>query len=82
MRRGLSPTDACLETLRRVVAMTEPRLLDASGKPNYDLTYYALNKRGEFGAASMYAGATYSVHDGREARFADSAYLYERPPRR
>jgi N4-(beta-N-acetylglucosaminyl)-L-asparaginase len=33
MRRGLSPTDACLETLRRVVATTEPRLLSPDGKP-------------------------------------------------
>src|SRR5688572_18918738 len=27
MRRGMKPTDACLETLRRVVTTTEPRLL-------------------------------------------------------
>jgi len=27
MRRGMKPTDACLETLKRVVQATEPRLL-------------------------------------------------------
>jgi N4-(beta-N-acetylglucosaminyl)-L-asparaginase len=79
MRRGLSPTDACLETLRRAVAMTEARLLDAGGQPKYDLQYYAVNKRGEFGSAGLYAGYKFAVHDGREARLADGAYLYERP---
>jgi N4-(beta-N-acetylglucosaminyl)-L-asparaginase len=80
MRRGMSPTDACLETLRRAVRMSEPRLLDPRGRPKYDLTYYALNKRGEFGSASLYAGAQFSVHDGREARIADCASLFERQP--
>ncbi len=78
MRRGLSPTDACLETLRRVVAMSEPRLLDAAGRPKFDLAYYALNKRGDFGAATLFAGASFAVHDGREARVADCAYLFQR----
>ncbi len=79
MRRGLSPTDACLETLRRAVAMSEPRLLDASGRPTYDLQYYAVNKRGEFGSAGLYPGYKFAVHDGREARLVDGASLYERP---
>jgi N4-(beta-N-acetylglucosaminyl)-L-asparaginase len=78
MRRGLAPTDACLETLRRVVAMSEPRLLDAAGRPKYDLQFYAVNKRGEFGSAGLYAGYQFAVHDGRDARLADGAYLFER----
>ena len=77
MRRGLKPTDACMETLRRVVAMTEPRLLLPNGRPNFHLTFYAVNKRGEFGSASLYP-AKFAVHDGREARFVDCAVLYEK----
>ncbi len=80
MRRGMSPTDACLETLRRVIARSEPRLLDASGRPKFDLTYYALNKRGEAGAANFYPGVQFAVHDGREARTADCASLFDRRP--
>jgi len=79
MRRGLSPTDACLETLRRVVATTEPRLLTPDGKPRFDLSFYALNKRGEFGGAALYPGAQFAVHDGREPRLVDRASLFERP---
>lgn len=78
MRRGLSPTDACLETLRRVVAMTEPRLLTPDGKPKFDISFYALNKRGQFGGAALYPGAKFAVHDGTEPRLVDRASLFER----
>src|SRR2546423_12126670 len=54
LRRGMKPTDAGLETLKRVVAETEARLLDPQGKPKFDLVFYALTKRGEVGAASLH----------------------------
>ncbi len=78
MRRGMKPTDACLETLKRAVRMTEPRLLDERGRPKFDLKCYAVNKRGEFGAASLYPGR-FAAHDGTEAKIVDTAYLYEKP---
>jgi N4-(beta-N-acetylglucosaminyl)-L-asparaginase len=77
MRRGMKPTDACLETLKRVVAATEPRLLDERGRPKFGLTFYAVNKRGEFGSASLYPGR-YAAHDGTEAKIRDAAHLFER----
>jgi N4-(beta-N-acetylglucosaminyl)-L-asparaginase len=80
MRRGLSPTDAALETLRRVVATSEPRLLDAQGRPKFDLNFYAVNTKGEFGSASLYP-SNFSVFDGSTASVRDSAHLYERPAR-
>jgi len=79
MRRGMKPTDACLETLKRVVAETEARLLDAQGKPKFDLVFYAVTKRGEFGAASLYPNH-FAVHDGTEAKIRDTAYLFTRAP--
>jgi N4-(beta-N-acetylglucosaminyl)-L-asparaginase len=75
MRRGMSPTDACMETLRRVMAMTPPRLLREDGRPNFSLQFYAVNKKGEYGAASFYR-ARYAVHDGTAAAFKDCAVLY------
>ena len=77
MRRGMKPTDACLETLKRVVAATEARLLDERGRPKFSLNFYAVNKRGEFGAASLFPGR-YAAHDGTEAKIRDTAYLFER----
>ena len=78
MRRGLKPTDACLETLKRVLALTPPRLLYPDGRPKFDLKFYAVNKRGEFGAASLYPGK-YAFHDGRVAALRDAASMFERP---
>ena len=77
MRRGMKPTDACIETLKRVVALTPPRLIDPRGQPRFDLQFYAVNKAGDFGAASLFP-ATYAAHDGRDAAVRDTAFLYQR----
>jgi len=77
MRQGLAPKDACLATLKRVVAMTEPRLLDEQGRPKFQLTFYAINKSGETGAASLFP-APYAAHDGTEGKILDGAYLFSR----
>jgi N4-(beta-N-acetylglucosaminyl)-L-asparaginase len=78
MRRGLAPTDACVETLKRVVQLTPPRLLGPDGRPKFSLNFYALNKRGDFGAASLYPGR-YAAHDGRDGGLRDTAHLFQRP---
>jgi N4-(beta-N-acetylglucosaminyl)-L-asparaginase len=77
MRRGMKPADACLETLKRVMAATPPRLLEPNGRPKFDLQFYAVNKLGEFGAASLYP-ARYAAHDGSQGGLRDAAYLYQR----
>jgi N4-(beta-N-acetylglucosaminyl)-L-asparaginase len=77
MRQGMKPTDAALATLKRAVALTPARLLDPQGRPKYQLNFYALNKAGEFGSAALYP-STYAVHDGREARIADTAFLFSK----
>ena len=74
MRRGMKPTDACLETVKRAIAMTPSRLLDERGRPKFQLTFYALNKAGEFGAASIFP-SKYAAHDGREGKLLDTAHL-------
>jgi len=78
MRRGLKPTEAALEVLRYAVSHTlEKRLLKAPGRPDFQLNFYAVNKRGEYGAAAIYQGAYFTVHDGKSNRRLDSAYLFE-----
>ena len=76
MRRGLKPIDACLDTLKRVVRLTPPRLLK-DGRPTFDLKFYAVNKRCDFGAASLYPGK-FAAHDGKDGGLRDTAYLYQR----
>jgi len=51
MRQGMSPDQACMKTIERLIAMTERRLLDPKGRPLFDLQFYALLKVGRFGAA-------------------------------
>lgn len=60
MRRGLSPKDAGMEALKRIRANTvEARLLNAKGNPNFNIRFFALNKRGEYAGVAMYhAGET------------------------
>ena len=77
MRRGLRPTDAALGALKRIVARTPARFLMRSGLPRFSLTYYAVNKRGEFGAASLYPDR-FAAHDGRRMAERDTAYLYDK----
>jgi N4-(beta-N-acetylglucosaminyl)-L-asparaginase len=78
MRQGLSPVDACLATLKRVVAMCPADKRDAQGRPP-QITYYAINKRGEYGAASMFPASYAACDDSNGARTLDAAHLYDKP---
>jgi N4-(beta-N-acetylglucosaminyl)-L-asparaginase len=79
MRQGKTPEHACLETLERVVRTTkEKRLLGPDGKPNFNVSFYALKKNGEYGAASLYP-SRFTVNTGGESKHVASARLYDRP---
>ncbi|HEY0970931.1 MAG TPA: N(4)-(beta-N-acetylglucosaminyl)-L-asparaginase [Gemmatimonadales bacterium] len=81
MRQGMTPEEACLKTLERVLAMTERRLLDDRGRPWFDLEYYAVDRQGRTGCASMYSGSSHAVADAGGARMVESAYLFRREER-
>ena len=81
MRNGMSPEQAALKTLERMVAMTETRLLDDRGRPRYDMQFYAVHKDGRTAGATMYEGAKFAVADAQGARLADCAYLYRKSER-
>jgi N4-(beta-N-acetylglucosaminyl)-L-asparaginase len=80
MRQGKSPEAACLATLERVARNTRlPYLRDDRGRPKNGLSFYAVNRAGEVGGATMWAGGRFAVcRAGSEPRLADSAYLFER----
>jgi N4-(beta-N-acetylglucosaminyl)-L-asparaginase len=79
MRQGKNPEEACLEACKRIVEHNKfARLKDEKGRPNFDVKFYALNKKGEFGSAAIYEGATMAVHDGSSAQIVRSAYLFKR----
>ncbi len=56
MRRGAHPKDAALALLARIKAGTrEKRLLNARGLPNFQLKFYALDRRGRHAGVALYA---------------------------
>ena len=71
--------DACLAAAKKIADKTkEKRLLDAKGRPNFNVSFYALRKDGAFGSAAITSGPTFTIHDGSEARAHKCAFLYEK----
>lgn len=80
MRHGMSPIEACLAALKRIVeTTTESRLLGTDGRPNFDVKFYAVAKDGRFGAAAIWSGAKCAVYADGQNRLEECAYLYRRP---
>lgn len=79
MRQGKSPTDACLSVCQRIIDHTKlPYLLKKKGLPNFDVKFYAVNKKGEYGGASIFGGGKMWIHDGKSHRLIDMAYLFKK----
>ena len=82
MRKGMSPADACLEALHRVARNYNN---DKKKLGTFHIYFYALNKDGVHGSASLWRNgyepskhAKYAVHDGTEAKLVEcSAYFDE-----
>lgn len=81
MRKGMKPEDACLEALGRVVRNYSG---DKKKLATFHLYYYALNKDGEYGSASLWKNgyeeskiAKFAVHDGSEARLEPCKTFFE-----
>ncbi|HYA96851.1 MAG TPA: N(4)-(beta-N-acetylglucosaminyl)-L-asparaginase [Methylomirabilota bacterium] len=80
MRKGMKPAEACLEACRRVARNynNDKKLLR-----HFHIFFYALNKDGEHGSASLWknhyntAPAGYGVHDGTAAHSALSVPLFD-----
>ena len=78
MRQGLAPEAALIKVLERVVSLTEKRLLDASGRPKFDLEFYAVSKDGRYAGATLYSGGRFAVCDEKGARLEPAAFLFRR----
>jgi N4-(beta-N-acetylglucosaminyl)-L-asparaginase len=81
MRKGLSPTDACLEALHRVARNYNN---DKKKLGTFHIYFYALNKDGVHGSASLWRNgydpgkhARYAVHDGKEAKLVECAAYFD-----
>ncbi|MGH7709962.1 MAG: N(4)-(beta-N-acetylglucosaminyl)-L-asparaginase [Gemmatimonadaceae bacterium] len=77
MRQGKSLEESLMQVMRRVIAMTETRLLDGNGRPRFDLEFYAVTKDGRYAGASCYEGSKFAVCDEKGPRLEDCAYLFK-----
>ncbi|HEY4216588.1 MAG TPA: N(4)-(beta-N-acetylglucosaminyl)-L-asparaginase [Gemmatimonadaceae bacterium] len=77
MRQGMTPEQALMKVMERVIAMTETRLLDDKGRPHFQLQYYAVNKKGDYAGACAYEGSKFAVADAKGARIENCAYLFK-----
>ena len=78
MRQGKSPEEACLLACKRVnERCREKRLQDDKGRFKLGVSFYAINKRGEYGSASIWSGGYCLIHDGTGVKKIDSAYLFK-----
>jgi N4-(beta-N-acetylglucosaminyl)-L-asparaginase len=83
MSQGKSPEQACLMACERIARQTKmKRLLDDQGRPKFNVNFYAINKRGEYGGAAIWSGPRFAVNTGEvESRLESCAYLYKREAR-
>jgi N4-(beta-N-acetylglucosaminyl)-L-asparaginase len=78
MADGHDPTEACVRVLKWIADHTKRRdLLDANGRPDFQVVMYALRKDGAYGAAALRPTRRFAIHDGTEARTEPCVTLYE-----
>jgi N4-(beta-N-acetylglucosaminyl)-L-asparaginase len=77
MRQGMTPEQALMKTMERVIAMTEKRLLNDKGRPYFQLQFYAVNKKGDYAGACAYEGSKFAVADAKGARLETCAFMFK-----
>jgi N4-(beta-N-acetylglucosaminyl)-L-asparaginase len=78
MRMGQSPEEACLSACKRIVDHAKARSLkDQNGRPTFNVKFYAINKKGEFGSAAIKGPFKYSICDSQGPRNEEGAFLME-----
>ena len=85
MRIGKNPLDAGMEALKRIKANTvEKRLLTDKGNPRFNVSFYVLNKAGEYAGCAFYGGreAEFAVCDENGPRHEKFELLLDAPPPR
>lgn len=78
MRMGKSPEEACIEACKRIENHAKIKsILKENGRPNFNVTFYAINKKGNYGCASIYGPKKFAIHDGQKNQILNGAYLYK-----
>jgi N4-(beta-N-acetylglucosaminyl)-L-asparaginase len=78
MRQGKSPEEACLLACKRIDArQREKRLVDKDGHFKANVKFYAINRKGEYGAAAIRGPWEFILHDGKNVQKLEGAWLFK-----
>ena len=82
MRRGMSPQEAGLDTLKRIVRNFNGNMEKLA---YVDMSYYILRKDGAYAGVSLWSGSAehprrFAVHDGDGKRYENSIALFQGQP--
>jgi N4-(beta-N-acetylglucosaminyl)-L-asparaginase len=78
MRKGMHPKDAMVDACRRIAKNTiEKRLLNSRGLPNFDMSFYALDKQGRYAGVSFYDTGSYAICTDNGAQTFKMDPIYE-----
>lgn len=62
MKKGMHPKDAMVDACRRIQKNTvEKRLLNSRGLPNFDMSFYALDKQSRYAGVSFYDAGSFAI---------------------
>lgn len=84
MRHGMSPKDACLDTLKRIARNYNNNMTELA---KFDINFYALRKDGVYAGAALWSGRRssqgftspkFAVNDGGKSRLEECVFLFER----
>jgi N4-(beta-N-acetylglucosaminyl)-L-asparaginase len=69
MRRGMHPKDAMVDVCKRIAKNTiEKRLLNSRGLPNFDMSFYAMDKQSRYAGVSFYDSGDFAICDENGAK--------------
>jgi len=79
MRAGHDPEEACIRALKNILQKVKSwtEMVNDRGIFIENLTFYAVNKKGEYGSATIWSGKQYVINEGLESRLKDCAFLYD-----
>jgi len=77
----MHPKDAAMDACKMIQKNTvEKRLLNCRGLPNFGISFYCLNAKGQHAGVTMYGGRSYAVCTSSGARIVPTEALLAGAP--
>jgi len=79
MNMGKSPEEACLKMCKRILNhQKNSNVFSNDNLPDFNVSFYAINKYGEYGSASINGPVEFSICDQNGARLEKGTYLFKK----